>query len=210
MRNLSFFFLILSLCFSCKTPSSTSNNSKAQAKSGDSTRYANVFKPWDGHWKGKFLVLNHPEGQREGKSMPRLTQREELMAMNLDTGLVINVEQRYNSTSPYYQTVAITDRYMENGKEKVVKSEGYNEVRGDSLICVVKKPSETVVHQGEDLGEGMIIWSRTLKDPLKAEYFYEVATDSAYTIVGWGYYGSDDLEKEPKTYFYGKYQKQAE
>lgn len=197
---------LVSLCFSCKTPSKQENNSQSIQQKTNSKRFADVFLPWDGHWKGKFYVMSQPKGQLNKYARPQIRSVDDLQRLSLDTSMVIQVEQRYHSTSPYYQTVQITDTYLEQGIEKKVKSSGYNEVRGDSLFCVVNKPDETVVHLGSNPAESIIIWQRDI--PGKIEYFYEQATEASYTIIGWGYYGTDDPTLAPKTYFYGAYQKQ--
>ncbi|MCI4670074.1 MAG: hypothetical protein MRZ79_18195 [Bacteroidia bacterium] len=205
MKYIAWIICSLSLCFSCKTPANSGNNSTYKENIPDSSKYANVFHPWDGNWQGEFMVLNHKDGQMEGQIKPEIKKLEDLLSLPLDTSLIISVKQTYRSTSPYYQTVNITDTYPSGDSLVSVNSEGYNAVRGDSLICVVHKPDETVLHQGQDLGKGIIIWSREI--PGKCEYFFETATDSSYTIVGWGYYGQDDLKKSPKTYFFGSYKK---
>ncbi|MEO0900337.1 MAG: hypothetical protein AAFY71_28265 [Bacteroidota bacterium] len=208
MKKLIYVIGALSLCFSCKTPSSTYNNSDENTASSPDSALAYVYKAWDGHWKGQFLVLNPSDGQVATTAQPQITSLEELKAIKMDTSLVIDVQQWYESTSPFYQSVRIEDRYLQNGEPTLVKSSGYNVVKGDTMLCVVNKPDEQVIHQGQHLGDGIILWGRSLKDPLKIEYFYEVATDSTYSIVGWGYYGDDNPALSPGMFFYGQYRKQ--
>ena len=76
------------------------------------------------------------------------------------------------------------------------------------MWCVVKKPSETVIHHGSTDGPGTIIWQSDSKE--KKEYFYETVTKDFYEIIGWGYYGAtEDRSLSPKLWFYSKYKKVA-
>jgi len=165
--------------------------------------YAHVFAPWNGKWKGQFVVYNDPKGQKKGKAQPKNISKALLDQMDLEESLRIDVLQEYNSTSPYRQTVRILDTYTdESGKENVVESTGYNAVEEGKLVCVVNKPDEKVVHQGMVPADSTIIWGRDLSHPTKVEYFYEEIKANTYFIVGWGYYGEDDPELTPRTWFY--------
>lgn len=184
------------------------NNILSQSATGDSTPFADVFQPWDGHWQGTFLVYTDTLGQRKGTPQPRLTSAAYLDSLPLKLQSTIQVEQFYASTSPYYQTVRILDTYPDaNGNLQTAESTGYNQVKGDQLLCVVNKPDEQVIHLGTTLGKGTIIWERKLLSPTKIEYFFETATDSSYQITGWGYYGGDDPALGPKTWFAATYKR---
>ncbi|MEL6254923.1 MAG: hypothetical protein AAFR87_23150, partial [Bacteroidota bacterium] len=84
---------------------------------------------------------------------------------------------------------------------------GYNKVEDTQILCVVNKPDEQVIHQGMVPADSTIIWGRDLRDPTKVEYFYEEIKANTYFIVGWGYYGEDDPELTPKTWFYAAYER---
>ncbi|MEM9936815.1 MAG: hypothetical protein AAF824_24515, partial [Bacteroidota bacterium] len=148
-------------------------------------------------------------GQQEGEPFPEIKSLEELQALPLKETFRVQVQQEYVSESPFYQTVKITDTYLDGeGKKKTVISTGYNKVEGKNILCVVNKPDEQVIHQGEVPGTNTIVWSRDLRNPsLKIEYFYEKVENDTYYIVGWGYYGSDDPEKQPKMWFYAAYER---
>jgi hypothetical protein len=70
---------------------------------------------------------------------------------------------------------------------------------------VVKKPDETVIHKGKLIGEHTFVWQREISNPFKIEYFMEKIEGDFYKILGWGYYGSDNPELSPKTWFVGDY-----
>jgi hypothetical protein len=100
----------------------------------------------------------------------------------------------------------IIDTYTtKDGTIKKVKSTAINKVENGKLKCIVTKPKETVIHQGEYLGNNTIIWHRNIKDPLRIEYFKETVDSLYYKIIGWGYYGKDDPKLTPHTWFYGDY-----
>ncbi|MHC4942577.1 MAG: hypothetical protein ACYTG7_06095 [Planctomycetota bacterium] len=64
---------------------------------------------------------------------------------------------------------------------------------------------EVVIHMGEARGDHTLIWQRNLSRPRKIEYFHETVEDRLYVIRGWGYYGEDDPDLAPKTWFHGRY-----
>ena len=207
--RLLFLSLLLTFLASCQSSEAQQQAETVPAIRLDTTQFTHVFQPWDGHWKGQFIVYGHEAGQVDGPVQPREINKATLEQMPLKENLRIDVEQHYVSTSPYYQTVAITDTYRDSKDSlRIVESSGYNQVTPEGMICVVNKPDEQVRHRGDALQPGTITWERHLPDPLKVEYFYETATDSFYTIVGWGYYGSDDTTLAPQTWFFGQYAKQ--
>ncbi|NIM11932.1 MAG: hypothetical protein GTO45_07435 [Candidatus Aminicenantes bacterium] len=169
-------------------------------------KYANVFKPLDGKWKGKFYVYKNTRGQQKQNPQPHNISVKTLKQLPLKEVLVIDVEQTYTSDDPYFQRVIIKDTYTdEKGSKKTAKSKGVNKVENGRLLCIVNKPDEQVIHTGKTTGQNTIIWQRHVKEPLKIEYFKETVEDDTYTIVGWGYYGDDDPRLSPRMWFYGLY-----
>jgi len=208
MRILISFTIIFQLiCLLSCNSQSASQDTRSTPTQTDSA-YAYVFKPWDGHWKGTFTIYIDSTGQAPGNAQPRIKSRDALDNLPLEVNQTIEVEQFYESTSPFYQTVRILDTYESDGKTQTVESKGYNAVEKGQLVCVVNKPDEQVVHQGTSLPDSTLIWERSLSNPTKVEYFYEQVSNDTYYIVGWGYYGDDDPGKSPKMWFYGEYQKQ--
>ncbi len=168
--------------------------------------YENVFKMLDGEWKGVFKIY-------EDKTLSD-TARTDLESLNLDiilySGLVlidsISVHQKYSSESPYFQRVEITDYYPKTNIKEV--SKGVNKIQDGKMYCIVKKPTETIIHQGKMRGKETIIWSSYKKIPLKREYFQETVTADSYEIIGYGYYDDDDEGQTPRLWFYGNYARQ--
>ncbi len=170
---------------------------------------ANIFEPLDGTWKGIFTIYTDTTGQQPGNVQPRISDPSYLKQLPLKVTDQIEVVQVYVSESPFFQTVEITDTYTNSeGKLNKVKSNGYNQVKGKELVCIVNKPDEQVIHQGSSPEENIIIWERQVTNPLKVEYFYEKVEEETYSILGWGYYGDDQPELSPKTWFYAEYKKQ--
>ena len=169
-------------------------------------KYANVFKPLDGKWCGQFFVYEDSSEQHKGNPQPEIPADFTLSKLSLKLILVIDVEQEYSSESPYFQRVKITDTYTNVDETKeVVESAGVNKVQNSELWCVVVKPDEKVIHTGKSDGENVIIWQRDLRHPLKIEYFRETVFENKYRIIGWGYYGNDDPNLNPKMWFEGLY-----
>lgn len=158
--------------------------------------HADVFKSLDGEWTGVFyryedtLFLTHPSSPDDLSDWSGKVLRDSL-----------TVIQVYVSESPYFQRVTITDKYQDRDEVSV----GVNKVEAGELWCIVKKPDEWIRHKGRRVGTNTIVWTRDERSPLKKEYFYETVTDSSYTIVGWGYYGEDDVDRGPRTWFKATY-----
>ncbi len=170
---------------------------------------ANVFSPWDGHWKGVFRIFADTSGLNNQEALPRIEDPAYILEGPFKETMRIEVEQFYESVSPFRQTVRIIDSYLDAaGQTQDVESSGFNVVIGDSLFCVVNKPDEQVVHTGIARDPQIIIWERDLRNPLKIEYFFEKVQADTYSILGWGYYGEDDPSQGPKSWFYGEYVKQ--
>ena len=191
-------------CQSVSSEGETSSSDSSRKEMLPDSSLADVFQPWDGHWKGTFSIYLDPNGQLPGKAQPRVSDPSILDSLGLELSSQIAVEQFYESTSPFYQTVRIVDTYADG---RQVESAGYNEVRGDSLLCVVNKPGEQVVHIGKHPAPQTIIWGRKLSNPTTVEYFYEKVEGSTYSILGWGYYGKDDPSLTPKMWFYATYER---
>ncbi len=199
--KLLFYLSILIISFSCQ-------GIDAQDDHPD-PNLADVYKPLDGTWKGKFYIYELPEAQDQKRSIPKKLTLEYFYSLPLQVVDSVTVTQKYASSSPYYQTVVIEDSYYdEAGNEKIIQSKGVNKVKGKSLLCIVNKPDETVIHQGTLPSPNTIIWQRKEKAPLKIEYFKETVRSNTYDIIGYGYYGEENPRKNPKTWFKSQYVKQ--
>ncbi len=164
---------------------------------------ANVYKPLDGTWKGVFMVkqdsspVEKPNSLQDKATILQFIEK----AQTINT---IGVTQVYTSDSPYFQRVSITDFYPDTGKTE--QSKGVNKIQDGEMWCVVRKPSETVIHKGSALNSETIVWQSS--KPNRIEYFYETVTKDYYEIIGYGYYINDDISQSPKLWFYGKYERQ--
>ena len=168
--------------------------------------FAGVFKPLDGGWEGRFTVLADARSQRAGRPQPEPLTTDMMDSLSLSTTLAIDVRQVYTSESPVFQRVSITDIYRgKDGTARVVESRGVNKIQDGKIWCVVRKPDETVIHAGTLVDRGTLLWRRHIERPLKVEYFQEAVSDSLYQILGWGYYGEDDIMQSPRTWFKGMY-----
>jgi len=170
--------------------------------------FANVYKILDGSWMGTFFIYEDERGQMKGSVDEERIDRAYLQQLPLREVGRVSVKQSYVSVSPYYQKVEIEDTYLENGVQKIMKSHGVNKIQDGVMWCVVQKPEEKVVHRGSTEGDHTIIWGRRVKDPLNIEYFRETVKSDTYEIVGYGYYGQDNPDLTPKTWFHGTYQRQ--
>ena len=213
LQNRIYLAAILCLWFfasNCNSQQAIDDISKRPKVTEADRKFADVFQSLDGKWQGEFFVYEDTLGQQKYDEKVRQTFLTSFEPGNpgfsLKSQLKITVEQSYTSESPYFQRVEIIDLYTkDNGKVEIIKSVGVNKIQNGKLWCVVQKPDETVIHSGSLDGEDTIIWQRTIKDPQRIEYFRETVSSDEYTILGWGYYGEDNPQRNPKTWFYGKY-----
>ena len=81
-------------------------------------KFADVFKPLDGTWVGKFYIYVNESGQSRENPQPKNFDKEIFQKPSLKLQKVIEVQQKYISESQYSQRVTINDTY---GDEHVVK-----------------------------------------------------------------------------------------
>jgi hypothetical protein len=171
-------------------------------------KYAHAFQLLDGKWKGQFKIYEDKKRKPKKKIDLQNISTKNLKKKGLELMSFIEVEQEYQSQTPYFQTVRIKDYYPETGK--TITAKGVNRVENGQLLCVVIKPDDMVIHDGYLKDKHTIIWQRQEKNPQKVEYFHETVEENFYEIIGWGYYEGDDLELSPRLWFYAKYERQKE
>lgn len=211
MSQFNFFPLIGFLCLgilvlSCEKQVKIDDIENPPTISNDDKAFTNVFKKLDGTWKGNFIVIKDGD--------PLLATSIDLENLKLDyvtkPGLTlmnnIEVTQKYTSESPYFQRVQIYDFYPKD--KKTVPSVGVNKIQDGKMWCVVKKPNETIIHEGSVRDENTIIWQSRQENPQRIEYFQETVTDTEYEIIGYGYYQGHRTDLGPQTWYYGKYIKE--
>lgn len=204
MRSPLTIFTILAVLIAIQA--SPQPTTSPESKDNKNQPYANVFKPLDGRWKGKFYVYTLLSKPKKPEAQPRQITLQYLKNLPLKQTQVIEVEQIYKSKTPYHQRVTIKDTYLDKtNKKKTIISKGLNKVENGQLICIVHKPDETVIHTGKLEAPHTILWQRTTKNPFRIEFFKETVKKNTYTILGWGYYGNDNPHHPPKTWFLGQY-----
>ena len=171
-------------------------------------QYKDVFKSLDGTWRGQFLIYEDNKRTKAKQEDLKNISKKNLDNKHLKQVGNIEVTQVYTSESPYFQKVVITDFYSD--KNQKVVSKGINKVENGKMLCIVKKPDETVIHDGyvDANDEQTIIWYRTETSPQKVEFFRETVLEKTYEIIGWGYYEGDDTSLSPRLWFHGKYVRQ--
>lgn len=164
---------------------------------------ADVYQSLDGEWEGEFLIFEDTAHQVKNDQLLYSINKQLWGDLPIKLVSKVEVNQKYDSKSPYFQTVTITDYYPESKQTAV--SQGVNKVQDGKMWCVVRKPDDTVIHEGSLEGSRTIIWQRNRPKPQSIEYFRETVLKDTYSIIGWGYYEGDDLEKMPKYWFLAEY-----
>ena len=210
MRVFSFFLLstLFLLSATCNQKVEIDNITDVPEATSADEQYANVYQPLDGRWVGKFKIFEDQERRKIDEVDLKNISIENIKKPSLKMVNSIQVEQVYESESPYFQKVWITDTYEENGVSKTIESKGVNKIQNGKMWCVVHKPNETVIHEGSAEDEHTIIWQSNQKQPQKIEYFRETVEANTYEIIGYGYYEGDDTSLSPKLWFYGRYKRQ--
>lgn len=202
------FSVLLFLSATCNQKIEIDNITDAPEVTPADEQYANVYQPLDGKWKGTFKIFEDQDRKPANEVDLQDISINNIKKPSLKMVNSIEVEQTYKSESPYFQSVQISDTYEENGAIKTIESKGVNKVQNGEMWCVVHKPNETVIHEGNTEGEHTIIWQSNRKQPQKIEYFRETVETNTYEIVGYGYYEGDDTSLSPKLWFYGRYERQ--
>lgn len=201
MKNVKKYFFLFSFLIAAILNSCGENNNKENNN-------ANAFKPLDGTWSGEFIVYADTLGQQKGIAQPTNIDFDNIKKPSLKILSVIKAKHVYKSVSDYEQKGEILDIITKpDGTTDTIKSKATNLVENGNLKCFVYKPNETVIHDGEYLGNNTIVWKRSLSNPLKIEYFKETVKNGHYKIIGWGYYGKDDPNMTPRYWFYADYSK---
>lgn len=196
---------LVGLIMACSTPHPVDDLDFVPPTNLADEVYSGIFTSLDGDWKGSFYIFSDSI-QHPGPVQPRDPGKISSYVSNLSPSQVIEVQQNYRSLTPFFQKVKITDRYVDqNGKHQIVQSNGVNKIHDGKIWCVVKKPGETIIHSGSNPATNALVWERSVAEPQAIEYFYETVSDSVYSILGWGYYGKDDLRKAPRYWFKANY-----
>ena len=167
--------------------------------------FKNVYQALDGEWKGEFLIFEDTMLVAKDEQILHNLSKESWPDLPLKQVSSLQVNQVYQSLSPYFQKVQITDYYPES--EKTIKSEGVNKIQDGKMWCVVRKPDETIIHEGSLEEKNTIIWQRQESNPQRIEFFRETVEANTYSILGWGYYEGDDTNLMPKYWFFADYQR---
>ncbi|MEM6964134.1 MAG: hypothetical protein AAF573_05160 [Bacteroidota bacterium] len=208
MTNFKNVILLLSLVFvtilwNCQKQISINNIDDIPPVSAEDEKFADVYKKLDGKWKGEFMVMKDPNPSPKSNYDLKNLKKDYVTRPELTLSNTIQVDQTYESTTPYFQKVRISDHYPD--EKKTVASEGVNKVQNGKMWCVVRKPDETIIHEGSTQNDSTIVWQSRQEKPQKIEYFQETVTDEYYEIIGYGYYEGHDLNLSPEYWYYGKY-----
>ncbi|MBK8506520.1 MAG: hypothetical protein IPL46_32585 [Saprospiraceae bacterium] len=168
------------------------------------TIYHGIFMPWDGIWEGSFEIYKDPNGQQTSDHTD-LTMADTIRVRNYQLTNTVGVRQKYESVTPYYQLVEITDTYVNAHDTVKATAKGVNKVQDGQIWCIVDKPDDLVIHLGRQVSPGTLVWSRNEQGPLRKEYFLESIVGNTYFILGYGYYGEDDPNLSPRTWFVARY-----
>ena len=199
-------YICTSICVSCQNSNSITKINSAPTFQEKDHKYANIFKLLNGTWKGKFFIYEDNQPMAVRKMDLQNISMDNIRSERLKKINEIEVTQVYQSLSPYFQRVTITDYYPDSQKTEV--SKGVNKIENGAIWCVIHKPNEIIVHKGSAPNDHTLIWQRNENKPQRIEYFLETVSEQVYEIIGYGYYEGHNIKKTPLYWFHGKYERQ--
>jgi len=168
MRFSFLYILLILFCnlTSCQNSIAIDDINTAPPTTKKDQQYANVFKILDGVWEGQFLIFEDHKRLPAKEIDLKNISKSNLQKNGLTQVNSIHVQQTYSSENPYFQNVTIIDHYPDTGQK--ITSKGVNKIQNGAMWCVVKKPDETVIHEG-DAENNTIIWQRNERSPQKID-----------------------------------------
>lgn len=216
MKKLFYSLLILSISFlSCQDNAKPVRTAPPPRKvfkpketpiiAVDNEQLANVFKKFDGTWKGNYVTIKDID--------PLLRTSLDLENLKLEyvtkPGLTLmnnlEAEHVFTSKTPYLQELSFYDFYPKD--KKTSTSDGTNKVENGRIYRTVKNLNETITYEGMVKNDSTLIWRFRQDKPQKIEYYQETVSGNFIEVIGYTYDELERLDLGPKTWFYGKFVK---
>ncbi len=174
--------------------------------SADDKKLADVFKKYEGTWKGNYITIKDID--------PLLRTSIDLENLKLDyvtkSGLTLmnnfEAEHVFTSKSPYFQEVSFYDFYPR--EKKTITTAGNNRVENGNIYRYLSNLKETITLNGTVKNDSTIVWQFEQEKPQRMEYYQETISEKSIEIIGYKYDELDRLDLGPKKWFYGKFVKE--
>lgn len=197
-----YFILLVALgLFSCKSPNNQGpTTSPAQSKA----LFKEFLEPMEGTWKGKIYTYSDPRGQVDEAAQPKNITSKDIINRPTRSEKITSVTKTFTNDGEFNQRLKIVEQ--DKGKQ-IYTCHGFRKVEDGLIkrsIIRLTGPDNSTGYQEED---GNFVWIREQENPKVLEFFKHIRKDNKIRVIGWGYYGKDDLTKAPRIWFLGDVKK---
>ncbi|MFK8006612.1 MAG: hypothetical protein AB8H03_09585 [Saprospiraceae bacterium] len=216
MKKSLYIFLLFSFAFfSCQNNSAPTRTAAPPKKkdaievapvfSADDEKFANIFKKYEGTWKGNYITIRDID--------PLLKTSIDLENLTLDyvtkpgLNLINNLEGEhvFTSKNSYFQEFSFYDFYPR--EKKTITTSGNNRVENGKILRYSTNQKETIVFNGKVKNDSTIVWQYEDEKNYRMEYYQETISGNFLEIIGYKYDEFNRMNLAPKKWFYGKFAK---
>ncbi len=198
-----FIILLATSIFGCK---GVDNKTPISSNKKSETDFKAYLEPLEGTWKGRILTYSDPRGQVDETPQPKDFTPKLIVARPTKTESITNITETYTNDGELTQRV----RIVEQGRGKEIYTHhGIRKVEDGIIKSKVNKLKGVDNRTGYADKDGNFIWIREQQNPKLLEFYKHIKKDNKIRVIGWGYYGEDDLTKAPRIWFFGDIKKVA-
>jgi len=199
-----YFIIWLAIGF-CGCKGTNTNHGPTTSPAQSKAVFTEMLTPLEGTWKGRLITYSDPRGQVDEAPQPKEDfTSDSIIKRPTKTEQLNNIEFTYENDGEFSQRVKIVDRVK--GQQKYT-THGIRKVEDGKITSIVNKFTGREIRSGYKDKDGNLVWMRTQEDPKITEFFKHIKTDKKIRIIGWGYYGQDDLTKAPRIWYLGDVKK---
>lgn len=169
--------------------------------------FTEFLTPLEGTWKGRILTYSDPRGQVDEAAQPKDITPKTIIARPTKTEKITSVTRTFTNEGEFDQRVKVVEQVK--GKQ-IYTNHGIRQVEDGvitSTINTLHGVDKKIGYKDED---NNFVWIREQQNPKIVEFFKHIKKDNKIRVIGWGYYGDDDLTKAPKIWYFGDIKKVEE
>lgn len=183
------FFVIILL--SCSSPDQGPSTSPEKSKQ----IYTEHIQSMKGTWKGRIITYSDPRGQVDEMAQPKDFTSKIVIERPTKTEAITSITKTFVNDAPFHQKVKVVEQVK--GKQ-IDTHHGFRSIENGQVTSTLNKLSGIEKKTGYVEKDGHFVWTRSSDDPKALEFFKHINKGNKIRIVGWGYYGNDDLNKAPR------------
>jgi len=195
--------LMVSILFlGCKGTDQGATTSPAESKAV----FTEYIKPLEGTWAGRIITYSDPRGQVDETPQPKAKDftPKTIIARPTKTEQITSLTETFTNDGEFSQTQKVTE--IVKGKQRYT-SHGIVKVEDAVIINRLNTLQGAELSTGYKDEDGNFVWIKEKTNPKVLEYYKRIRTGDKIRVIGWGYYGKDDLSKAPRIWFLGDLKK---